>query len=170
MSLKEKIKQDLNSALKNGKTTDVSALRQLLAVALNKEKEKRFKLSKEKLDIKEEELQKESQLSEEELAEVISSEAKKRKESILEFEKGGRKELADKEKEELKILQGYLPEQMSEEELNSLAREAIGRVGAQSVKDIGKVMAELMPKVKGRADGNSVSKTVKELLGDDRSQ
>ena len=86
MSLKEKIKQDLNLALKEGKATEVSVLRLVNAAVLNKEKEKRYKVSKEKPEAAEAELQKESQLGEEELLEVISSEAKKRKESIVEFE------------------------------------------------------------------------------------
>ena len=164
MSLKEKIKQDLNSALKEGRATEVSVLRLVNAAVLNKEKEKRYKVSKEKPEAAEAELQEESQLGEEELLEVISSEAKKRKESIVEFEKGGRNELALKEKSELEVLQKYLPEQMSEEELRKIIAEAVEKVGAKSPQDMGKVMQELMPQVKGKADGSLVSKIVKESL------
>ncbi len=162
--LKEKINQDLKDALKEKKELEASVLRLINAAVLNKEKEKRFKVSKEKPDISAEELNKESQLTDEEVIEVISSEAKKRKESVESFEKGERKDLAEKEKKELEVLQRYLPEQLSEEELKALTKEAADKVGAKDIKDMGKVMAELMPKVKGRAEGGLVSKVVKELL------
>ncbi|MFH1714153.1 MAG: GatB/YqeY domain-containing protein [Candidatus Nealsonbacteria bacterium] len=165
MLSKEKIKQDLTLALKGKMEAEISVLRQLLAVILNKEKEKRYKIGKGKPGLTEEELVKESSLVEGEIVDVISSEAKKRKESISEFEKGGRQELVQKEKSELEVLMKYLPEQMSEEELKKLSKEAIEKVGAESQKDMGKVMAELMPKVKGKADGGLISKTVKDLLG-----
>lgn len=164
MSLKERILQDLNIVIKEEKKVETLVLRQLSAAFLNKEKEKRFKLTKEKPDISEKDLIKESQLTDEEIVEVISFEAKKGKEAILEFEKGERQDLVGKEKKELEILQKYLPEQLSEEEIKKLVKEAIKKVGAQEIKDTGKVMAEMMPQVKGKADGGLVSKTVKELL------
>ena len=164
MSLKEKLQQELTEAIKEKKEREILTIRQVLTNVLNKEKEKRFKLSKEKPDISEENLNKESQLTDEEVLEVISSEVKKHKESISEFEKGKRQDLVDKEKEELEILQKYLPEQISEEEIKRIAKEAIKKVEAKEIKDMGKVMAELMPKVKGKADGSQVSKIVKELL------
>ena len=102
MDPKEKIKQDLNTALKGRKELEVSVLRQLLAAILNKEKEKRFKIKEEK-DV---------QLTDEETMEVISSEAKKRRESIVEFGKGKRQDLVEKEKKELEILEKYLPSQI----------------------------------------------------------
>jgi len=154
MTLKEKIQSELNSALKQNKTLAVSVLRQLLAAFLNKEKEKRFKSKEEK----------EALLTEEEAMEVIASEAKKRKESIVEFGKGGRQDLVDKEKEELAVLSVYLPEQMSEEEVRKLVQQAIEKTGASEMKDMGKVMQELMPQMKGRADGSLVGQIVKELL------
>jgi len=154
MGLKEKIKLNLNSSLREKKTLAVSVLRQLLAAILNKEKEKRFKTKEEK-DV---------QLTDEELIEVISSEVKKRRESILEFEKGKRQDLVEKEKKELEILEKYLPEQLSEEEIRKLTKEAIEKTDVREIKNMGKVMAELMPKVKGRAEGALVSKIVKELL------
>ncbi len=165
MSLKEKIKQELNEALKGGRATEVSVLRLINAAVLNKEKEKRYKVGKEKPGLSETELQEGSQLTGEEMLEVVSGEAKKRRESIVEFEKGGRNELALKEKSELEILQKYLPEQMSGEDLKNLVVKAVEKVGAKSPQDMGKVMQELMPQVKGKADGNLVSKIVKELLG-----
>lgn len=162
MLLKLKIKQDLNSFIKERKELETTTLRMLNAAILNKEKEKRARLAKENLE--EKELVEKSQLNEEEIIEVISSEAKKRKEAIAGFEQGGRIESAEKEKKELGILQKYLPEQMSEEEIKKLAQEAIAKIGASEARDTGKVMAELMPKVKGKADGGLVSKIVKELL------
>jgi uncharacterized protein YqeY len=164
MDLKKKILEELNKSIKEKKELEVSTLRQLSAAILNREKEKRFKLNKEKPDFSGADLEKESQLTEEETVEVISSEAKKRKEAILEFGKGKRGDLAEKEKEELEVLQRYLPEQLSEEKIKVIIKEAIEKVGAKDLKDMGKVMAELMPQVKGKADGNLVSKTVRESL------
>lgn len=164
MNSKERIHQDLNAALKEKRELETLVLRQLLAAVLNKEKEKRYKISKEKPQASAEELDKECQLTDEEVMDVISSEIKKRKESIELFEKGGRQELADKEKKEAEILGKYLPEQLPEEEVKKLVQEAIAKVGAKEMRDFGKVMGELMPKVKGRADGGLISKIVKELL------
>jgi uncharacterized protein YqeY len=162
MELKKKIYEDLKKALFEKKDTEVSVLRLLNSSILNKEKEKRYKISLKKDNVAD--LDKASVLGDEEILEVIISEVKKRKEAIIEFEKGNRKDLADKEKKELEILKKYLPEQLSEEEIKELAKEAIKKVGAKEIKDMGKVMAQLMPKVKGRADGSLVSKIVKELL------
>ncbi|TSC75430.1 MAG: hypothetical protein G01um101430_272 [Parcubacteria group bacterium Gr01-1014_30] len=150
------------------KEAAVLALRMLVSAIVNKEKEKRYKISKEKQELKDAELEKESRLTDEEILEVIASEAKKRKESIAEFEKGGREDLVQKEKAELEVLQKYLPEQLAEDELRKLAKEAVDKVGAKEMKDMGRVMQELMQKVKGRADGTFVSKVVKELLGEQR--
>jgi len=162
--LKEKIEKDFQKVLKERKEIEISTLRMLKAAIFNKEKEKRYKLSKEKPELSGEELEEESQLTDEEVIEVISSEVKKRKESILEFEKGKRQDLVEKETKEKEILEKYLPEQLSEEEIQKLAKEVIEKIGAKEIKDIGKVMAELMTKVKGKADGSLVSKIVKELL------
>lgn len=107
--LKQKIQQDLNQAVKKKEEIKSSVLRMVLAVILNKEKEKRFRVSKEKTDISEQDLQKESQLTDEDTIEVIFSEIKKRREAILEYEKGERKDLAEKEKKELEMLREYLP-------------------------------------------------------------
>jgi uncharacterized protein YqeY len=168
MTLKEKIQEDFKKALKGKREIELSTLRMLSAAIFNKEKEKRYKLSQEKPDLSGEELEKGSQLTDDEVIEVVSSEVKKRKEAISEFEKGEREDLVRKEKEELKILQKYLPEQLSKEEIESLAKETIEKVGAKELKDMGRVMGELMPKLKGKTDGNEVSNIVKELLKDDR--
>lgn len=164
MNLKEKIQQDLNEAVKAKKELEVLTFRLFSAAILNKEKEKRYKISKEKPDFKEENLAQESQLTDEEVLEVLTSEVKKRKEAIEGFEKGGRKDLVIKEKKELEILGKYLPEQLSEEEIQKLVREVISKTGAKEMKDMGRVMSELAPKTKGKADGGFVSKIVKDFL------
>jgi uncharacterized protein len=164
MTLKEKIREDLNSAIKGKKEKEISVLRLLLSGIENKEKEKRYNLTKEETGLEEQELSEKSSLNDEEITEVVFSEAKKRKESISEFEKGGREELARKEKEELEVLKKYLPEQMGEQELKKIIENAIQESGAESMKDIGKVMSSVMPKVKGKADGSEVNRIAKELL------
>lgn len=102
--------------------------------------------------------------TDEDVLAVISKEIKQRKDSIDQFEKGGRKDLADKEKAELAILETYLPEQMPEEEVKKYVDEAVEATGAKTPQDMGKVMAALMPKVKGKADGSLVSRLVREAL------
>jgi len=149
--LKEKIKNDLNKAIKEKNSLASDTLRMLLSAISNKEKENKYKENRE-------------ELTEEEVLEVTSSEAKKRKEAILGFEKGGRTESAEKEKAELVILEEYLPEQLSEEEIRKVVEETIRETSASTMKDIGKVMANLMPKLKGLADGSLVSQIVKEML------
>lgn len=149
--LKEDIQKDLNAAVKEKSEIASLTLRMLLAAILSKEKEKRFKT-------------KEENLTDEEVLEVIASEAKKRGEAIEAYEKGGRQELAEKEKKELEVLAKYLPEQLSEQELKNIVAEAIKESGAENSKDVGRVMAQIMPKVKGKADGSRVSQIVKELL------
>jgi len=164
MRLKEKIQTDLIKAMKGKKEVEVSVLRLLLNSIFNKEKEKRYKIAKEDPKKKKDELEKESQLTDEEINQVIFSEIKKRKESIVEFERGKRIDLVKKEKEEMEVLKKYLPEQFSAEEIKKMAKEVIEKIGAKSPKDMGKVMGSLMPKLKGKAEGSSVSKIVKELL------
>lgn len=104
------------------------------------------------------------QATDEDVLSVIQKEVKQRKDSIEQFSNANRKELADKEQKELDILSVYLPEQMSEEELLPLVKEAISQTSATSMQDIGKIMSVLMPKVKGKADGNLVSSLVKKEL------
>lgn len=164
MVLKKKIEEDFKRALKEKREIEVSTLKLLKAAIFNKEKEKRYKLSKEKSELKPEELEKESYLTDEETLDVILSEIKKRKETISLFEKGKREDLVKKEKEELEILEKYLPEQLSKEEIEKLAKEIMEKTGAKGLQDMGKVMVELMPKLKGKAEGSLVSKIVKELL------
>jgi uncharacterized protein YqeY len=164
MSLKVKIQDDLELALKGKREINLSALRMLLAAISNKETNKRTEAWKEKPELSAEDLKKESQLTDEEIFKVISSEIKKRKEAIGLYEKGNRPNLAEKEKKEIEVLQSYLPKQMPEEEIRKMAEEAIKKVGAKETKDMGKVMKELIPQVKDKADNSLVSKIVKELL------
>lgn len=102
--------------------------------------------------------------SEEDVLSVTQREVKQRKDSIEQFKNAKREELADKEQKELEILSVYLPKQMSEEELIPLVKKAISQTNAISIQDMGKIMSVLMPKVKGKADGNLVSSLVKKEL------
>jgi uncharacterized protein len=162
--LKEQIKIDTTTAQKTSNELVVGTLRMLLASVISKEKERRYKIATEKPDTSEENLVKESELTDEQILEVISSEIKKRRDAIVLYEQGKRPELAKKEKDEIEILQKYLPAQLSLEEIKKLVEESISSTGAKEMKDMGKVMADLNPKVKGRAEGGQVSKIVKELL------
>ena len=103
-------------------------------------------------------------LSDEDIVLVVQKEAKKRKEAAAAFRFGGREEAALKEEAELKILEGYLPSRLSNEELTKLVEDTINELGASSLADMGKVMGAVMGKVKGRADGGTVSSLVKEKL------
>lgn len=104
------------------------------------------------------------ELGDEDVLGVISKEAKQRRDAIEEFKKGGRDDLVAAAEAEIAILMEYLPKQLSKDEIKALVQEAIAASGATSPKDMGKVMKELMPKVKGRADGKLVNEIVKELL------
>ncbi len=162
MSLKEKINQDYKDAFKAKEEKKVSVLRMLNAAIKNRELEKRTKLIKTVTE--EAELAKQSQLTDEETLAVIGSEAKRRKDSIEQFKQGGRPKMAAAEEAELNILSVYLPEQIGEDEVKKIIKEAIAESGAAGSADIGKVMKVLMPRVKGKADGGLVNKLVKEEL------
>jgi uncharacterized protein YqeY len=152
--LKEQIKADSIKAQKSGDSFVLSVLRMLLAAVLTKEKDKRYKMK----------LEKDAELTDEEIIETISSEIKKRKDAIVLYIQGKRPELADKEQKEIDVLKKYLPEQLSEDQIKILVQESVNKTGAKEMKDMGKVMADLNPKIKGKADGGTVSKIVKELL------
>ncbi len=108
--------------------------------------------------------EKKEEATDETVIKVLQREIKKRNESIKLYEQGGRPELAEAEQYEIDILKDYLPEQLSEEDLKKTVQEAISTTGASSIKDMGNVMKEIMSKVQGKADGQTVSKIVKELL------
>ena len=147
MSLKERIQTELKEAMKAHDELKVSTLRLLNSSIKNKEIDER------------------KPLDDEGLLAILSTAAKQRRESIDQYEKGGRQDLADKEKAELAILQSYLPQQLSKDEVAAAIKETIAETGASGAKDMGKVMKALMPKVKGKADGKLVNELVKELLG-----
>ncbi len=147
--LKDKIQEDLKAAMLARDEAKLSAIRML------------------KSALQYHEIQKGGAgytATDEDVIDVIGREIKKRKESIELYEKGGRQELADKEKAEVDVLQAYLPEQMSEDEVRTLVEEAIKQTGASSMQDMGKVMGALMPKTKGKADAGLVSQLVKQKL------
>ncbi len=103
-------------------------------------------------------------LSEDEILAVLKSEVKKRKDSISAYEEGGRKDLADKEREEIEVLSKYLPEAMSAEELEKIVREVVSSQEGASMAQFGQIMGQVMGRVKGAADGNEVSAMVKKVL------
>ena len=117
-----------------------------------------------KASIQNEQIKKGQDLNDEEELTVLSREMKQRRDSLTEFEKADRTDLADKVKKEIVIVEKYLPAQLSEDEIRAIVTEAIATTGATSPKEIGKVMGAVMPKVKGKADGNQVNAIVKELL------
>ncbi len=160
MSLKEKIISEFKEAFKAGDKIKISVLKMLQAEIHNAEIAKRTKLTR--LDSARQE--KESLLDEGEIIDIISREIKKRKDAIELYEKGGRPELAEKEKKEIEVLMTYLPEQISEEEIRKIVSQAIEQTGAKEIKEMGKVMAVLMPQIKGRADNSLVSSIIKEML------
>lgn len=142
-TLRERINQDLKHSLKQGQPQVTGVLRLLVA------------------SLKNEQISKQRELSDEEVVGVVSREVKKRKDSVVAFEQGGRQELADKEKREIQVLQGYLPEQLTEEQIRSQAQAVIAD---NSGAPFGKIMGQVMSRLKGQADGNVVQKIVKELL------
>ncbi|KKS44646.1 hypothetical protein A2567_02950 [Candidatus Azambacteria bacterium RIFOXYD1_FULL_42_11] len=162
MGLKERINEKLKDALKSGDTAVINTLRFLNSVIKNKELEKRTKLSKEGRPT--EELEKLSELSDDEITSAILGEIKKRKESISQYETGGRKDLAEKEAAELTILKKYVPEEMPEEELRSVIKKKILEMGEVTMKDFGKTMGSVMSEVKGRAGGDAVKRIIEEEL------
>jgi uncharacterized protein YqeY len=160
--LREKINSDIKQAMIAKQELPLLVLRGVNASIKNKEIEKRTKLVKTEKDLTK--LDELCKLSDEEIIDVISSEAKKRKDSIFEFEKGNRPDLVEKEQKELEILKQYLPEQMLEDTVKEIVKKAIEEIKAIGPKDTGKVMSAVMSQVKGKADGSMVSKIVGELL------
>jgi uncharacterized protein len=146
MHPKEKLQEDLKAAMKSGDTVRKEALRFVIAA------------------IKQVEVDTRAQLSEEQTYSLLMTEAKKRRDSITEARKVGRGDLADKEEMELRLIESYLPQQLTRDELEAEARKAVDEAGAKTPKDMGNVMKILMPRVKGRADGKLVNDVVKSLL------
>jgi len=146
VTLKKKMDQEMILAAKAKDKIRLSALRLLKSGLHNRE-----------IDLKRE-------LNEAEFLQLLSAMVKQRKDSIEQFEKGGRTDLVEKEEAELKVIQEFMPTPMSEAELDAMIAEAIRETGAASVRDMGKVMATLMPKVTGKADGKMVGEKVKARL------
>jgi len=151
MNIQDKIISDIKEAMKAKEQDKLRVLRSLKAKLMEKE------ISERKGG--------EAKLSDDQAVEVLMKAAKQRKESIEQFEDGGRDDLAENEKKELKIIEAYLPEMMSEEEVREVVKEKIEQLGASGMQDMGKVMGPLMGQLKGKADGSVVSKVVKEELG-----
>jgi len=146
MSLKDRVLQDMKEAMKARDQLKLSTLRLLVSEIKNRE-----------IDAK-------GELKDEDILALIQKAVKQRQDSIAQYEKGGRQDLAEKEKAELEILKAYLPEELSKEEILEIIDQAIAATGASSPKEMGKVMREVMPKVKGRADGKLVNELVKKRL------
>jgi uncharacterized protein YqeY len=146
MSLKETLQQDLKTAMKDKDSIRKSVITMTRAAVLQIEKDKKI------------------ELDDEGVIEVIAKGVKQRKDSIPEFEKGNRLDLVENIQKEIDILMTYLPQQLSEDEVSRIVADTIVEVGAQSAKDMGRVMSALMPKVKGRADGKLVNIIVKQQL------
>lgn len=148
--LKQKFQEELKQAMLSKETLKTSVLRLFLS-AINYYEIQKGGAGYEATD--------------EDVLSVIQKEAKQRKESIEQFKNAGRQDLVDKETKEFEILQTYLPEPMNEEEIKTLVKEVITETGAKTMTDISKVMAALMPKIKGRAESGLVSRIIKEILG-----
>ncbi len=146
MSLKDQLAEDLKDAMRQGDDTRKSALRMAIAA------------------IKNAEVAAIKQFDDAEVIGVIGKQAKQRRESIEEFGKANRQDLVDKEAAELKVLETYLPAQMSREDVTSVARKVVEEVGAMGPSDKGRVMSALMPRLAGQADGKTVNEVVTELL------
>jgi uncharacterized protein len=147
MGLRENINTDIKTALKSGAKEKLSTLRMLSSALKYKQIDKR------------------RELTEEEVTETVRTLIKQRRDSIEQFGKGGRQDLVDKETAEVAVLEAYLPQQLSSEELEAMVRDAVAQTGAQGAKDMGKVMKVLIPMAGGRADGKLVSELVKKALG-----
>ncbi len=139
MSLKKILMEDLKDSMKNKNTIRKNTITMVRAAIQQKEIDEKI------------------ELSEDDILSIISKEVKDRKNSIEEFKKGKRQDLIDTTEEEIKVLLKYLPEQLSDQELEEIVKNTISKIGAKSMKDIGRIMGSVMPKIKGRADGNRVN-------------
>jgi uncharacterized protein YqeY len=146
MTLRERLHDDTTAAMRSGDVLRRDVLRMVQDAIYKTEKARQ------------------SALSEDEVLGVVSKEVKTRRESVDAFRKGGREDLASKEEAEIAILSGYLPQQLTEEELRALVDEGIAATGAASPRDMGKVMGWLSPRIRGRADGKAASGLVAQAL------
>ncbi|MGG5358931.1 MULTISPECIES: GatB/YqeY domain-containing protein [unclassified Enterococcus] len=146
MSLLSRLNDDMKSAMKAKDKESLQVIRMI------------------KSSIQNEQIKVGHDLTDDEELSVLSREMKQRRDSLREFEQAGRDDLAEKVKSEIAIVEKYMPEQLSEDDIRQIVQEAINQTGAASAKEFGKVMGAVMPKVKGKADGNLVNAIVKELL------
>jgi len=146
VTCESKIREELKGALKQRDETRVSVLRMLLS------------------EIKNTEIAQQKSLDDNKILDVISKEVKRHRESIEAFKRGNRSDLVAQEEAELSILAGYLPRQMSRDEIKTVAQQVIKAMGVKGIRDKGKVMSQLMPQLRGKADGREVSEVVSELL------
>jgi uncharacterized protein YqeY len=146
-SLKERLQADMKAAMKAGERERLGVVRLVLAAIKQREVDERI------------------QLDDDQIVAVLDKMVKQRRESIVQYRAGGRNDLADVESAEIGIIQAYLPQALSEAEIDALIREAIAETGAAGVSGMGKVMAVLKPRMQGRADMAMVSARVKSLLG-----
>ena len=147
MALKERIISELTAAMKAKDAARTSTLRMLKAAIVNRQ------------------IEKGGELDDEELMKLLRSQVKQRRDSVEQYEKGGRQDLADKELSEIAVIEGYLPQAASQEEIDQAVAAAIAETGAASMKEMGAVMKAVMPRLAGKnADGRAVSETVKKKL------
>ncbi len=146
MDIQERVSSEMVKAAKDKDKETLSALRMIKSALHNRE-----------IDLKD-------QFGEKEILQVLSSMIKQRKDSVEQFRNGGRPELAQKEEKEIEVIRRFMPEQMSEEEIQAEIENAIKEVGAEGVRDMGKVMKILMPRLTGKADGKAVGEAVKARL------
>lgn len=144
--MKDKISQDIKDAMRSRDAARLSALRMMLAELVNKEKEKGIPVT------------------DEQSVQILQSMVRKRKDSIEQFRKGAREDLAVKEEAEIRVIEAYLPEQLPEPAIREQAQAVITELGVKSPKEMGKVMGVLTKKLAGRADGGTISRIVKEEL------
>ncbi|GMQ60049.1 GatB/YqeY domain-containing protein [Vallitalea sediminicola] len=146
MSLKVQLLQDMKSAMKEKNTLRKNTIQLVRSAILQEEKDNHV------------------ELSDDDIINIISSQVKKRKSSLPEYEKSGRTDLVDDLKVEINILMSYLPKQLSDEELISIVKSTIEEVGASSMKEMGKIMSAIIPKVQGKADNKRVSEIIRSIL------
>ncbi len=146
MSLKERLVDDLKSAMKNKNVVRKNVVQMVRAAILQVEKDNKITLD------------------DDGVLDVIAKQMKQRRDALPDYEKSGRDELIAELKAEMDVLKEYLPEQLTKDELYAIVKEAVEATGASSMKDMGKIMATVMPKTKGRADGKMINEIAKELL------
>lgn len=146
MTLKDTLMNDLKESMKNKDQVRKSVVTLVRSAIKQKEVDERV------------------ELSDDDILDVISKQLKQRKDALEEFKKVQRDDLVEETEKEISILMGYLPEQLTDEELHAIVSETINQVGATTMKDMGKIMGVVMPKVKGKADGKRINEVAKQIL------